>query len=74
MKRVWGVAAILDTVAYAPYPDSLLSGSVAISKDPRRFNARLNGRPYLWCRCRLTMKSNKHWCLPSGYPSVPILP
>ena len=35
---------------------------------PRRFITRLNGRRYLWCCCRLTMTSNKHWCRPSEYP------
>ena len=71
---VGGVAAILDTFAFAPFPDSLFSGSVAFRQDPRRFITCLDGRPYLWCRCRLAMKSNKHWRLRSEYPPVPILP
>ena len=68
------VAAILNTVALALFPDSLFSGCVAFCQDPRRFITRLNGRPYLWCRCRLAMTSNKYWCLPSEYPPAPILP
>ncbi|MDB3911564.1 hypothetical protein N9381_07185, partial [Paracoccaceae bacterium] len=62
------VAAILNTVALALFPESLLSGYVAFCQDPRRFITRLAGRRYLWCRCRLAMTSNKHWCLPSKYP------
>jgi len=65
---VRGVAAILNTVAVALFPDSLFSGCVAFCQDPSRFITRLNGRPYFWYRCRLTMKSDKHWCLPSEYP------
>ena len=58
---------ILNTVAFAPFPDSLLSGCVAFCQDPRRFIPRLKGRPGLWCCCRLAMTSNKYWCLPSEY-------
>ena len=69
-----GVAPIQNTVAVALFPDSLFSGCVATCQDPRRFITRLNGRPYLWCRCRLTMKSDKHWCLPSEYSPALIWP
>ena len=41
--------------------------SVAFCHDPRRLITRLNGRWYLWCRCRSAMTSNKHWCRPSEY-------
>jgi len=61
LKTVEGVwLRPLDTVAFTPFPDSLLSSSVAFSQDPRSFITRLNDRPYLWCRRRLAMKSKKH--------------
>ena len=62
------VAAILNTVALAPFLESLLSGYVAFCQDPRRFITRLNGCRYLWCLSRLAMTSNKHWCLPFECP------
>ena len=67
LTMVRGVAAILNTVAVAPFPDSLLSGCVAFFQDPSRFITRLNGRPYLWSYCRLAMTSTLHWCLRSEY-------
>ncbi|MDA9967098.1 hypothetical protein N9D70_00655 [bacterium] len=58
---------IPKTVAFAPFPDSLLSRSVAFCQDQRRFITHLNGRRYLWFFCPLVTMSNKHWCLPSEY-------
>ena len=53
------MVAILDTITFAPFPDSLLGGSAPFCQDLRRFITRLNGHLYLWCRCRLAIKSNK---------------
>jgi len=68
------VVAILDTITFASFPDSLLGGSAPFRQDLRRVITRLNGHLYLWCRCRLAIKSNKRWRLPSEYPSASILP
>ena len=67
LATVGCLAAILNTVAVALFPDSLLSGCVAVCQDPRRFITRLNDRRYLWFCCRLTITSNKYWYLPSEY-------
>ena len=68
VRRQWGLCGYdPEHVAFAPFPDSLLRRSVAFCHDPRRLITRLNGRWYLWCRCRSAMTSNKHWCRPSEY-------
>ena len=75
VRRQWGLCGYdPEHVAFAPFPDSLLSGCVAFSQGPRRFITRLNGRPYLWCCSRLAIKLNKHWCLPSEYSPALIRP